>query len=187
MRKLVIFMALATVPWVNTAMAQLITVCVDNSTGTFRNPSTTGCRKNETSLSWNQTGAQGPQGPIGPQGLQGLQGPQGITGTAGATGASGPAGPQGPVGPAAAVRRQLVEVHSETNSDSFKVLRAVCPANYSVMGGGIGIVPANDPRLQVTNSAAEGGNSNTWIGGAQSNGYPDPWWIAVQAICLPNN
>ena len=52
-------------------------------------PSGTTCGKNETAISWNQTGPQGPVGPAGPQGAKGSQG---------ATGAQGPQGPQGPQG-----------------------------------------------------------------------------------------
>ena len=41
------------------------------------------CKKNETSLNWNQ---YGPQGTPGPQGPQGGPGPQGVPGTAGSGG-----------------------------------------------------------------------------------------------------
>lgn len=68
------------------------------------------CRRNETALSFNQTGPQGPQGPQGAEGPQGPQGPEGQTGpegpkgdkgdtgSPGAPGAPGAPGPPGPAG-----------------------------------------------------------------------------------------
>jgi hypothetical protein len=65
------------------------------------------CKKDETAVSWNQTGPAGPQGAAGPQGPEGNtgpagpagpQGPKGDTGTPGPTGPAGPAGTAGPVG-----------------------------------------------------------------------------------------
>jgi hypothetical protein len=81
--------------------------------------------------------------------------------------------------------REMVEVFSEVNSDDFKLLTATCPEGKVVVGGGIGIVPANDPALQVTNSAVLAGTDNVWIVGAMENrDYPGDWWIAAQAICV---
>ena len=70
--------------------------CFKKSGGTLRviDMSVTTCGRDETLLSWNQTGPQGPQGP------QGVPGPQGPAGPAGPIGATGPAGPEGPAGPA---------------------------------------------------------------------------------------
>lgn len=63
------------------------------------------CKKDETQISWSEsgpqgatgatgatglTGPQGPEGPTGPQGAEGSTGPQGATGATGATGAEGP-------------------------------------------------------------------------------------------------
>lgn len=59
-----------------------------------------GCSRNETPLSWNQTGPQGDTGPQGPTGATGAQGPTGSRGPIGETGPAGPAGPAGSVGPA---------------------------------------------------------------------------------------
>jgi len=47
------------------------------------------CGKNETLLTWNQSGPQGPTGPTG------AMGPAGATGPTGPTGATGPTGPSG--------------------------------------------------------------------------------------------
>lgn len=57
------------------------------------------CRRNETRVSWNQTGPQGPVGPTGATGAVGPQGPIGLTGAAGATGPQGPKGDTGATGP----------------------------------------------------------------------------------------
>jgi hypothetical protein len=62
-------------------------------------PATDSCRRNETAISWNQTGPQGPEGPQGPTGPAGPQGPAGPAGPAGPQGPEGPAGPAGPAGP----------------------------------------------------------------------------------------
>lgn len=70
----IVFAALATVSSSPGFAQSVIYACVA-SDGTMRIVATSGaCRKNETSLTWNQ---QGPQGPTGPQG------PQGVPGTAG--------------------------------------------------------------------------------------------------------
>lgn len=74
----------------------VIAGCYKKSGGTLRliDRSVTYCAKDETLVSWNQSGPAGPQGPQGPAGPQGLQGEQGPAGPA------GPAGPQGEAGPA---------------------------------------------------------------------------------------
>ena len=54
--------------------------CYRNSDGSLRvvnDP--TSCKRDETALSWSQTGPQGPQGPVGPPGPQGLQGAPGTS------------------------------------------------------------------------------------------------------------
>ncbi len=68
--------------------------------------------KQDTAVTWSQTGPMGPAGPQGEQGLQGevgpkgdtsqqgLQGPAGDVGPQGATGAQGDSGAQGIQGPA---------------------------------------------------------------------------------------
>ena len=50
------------------------------------------CTKQETAISWNQTGPQGPLGPPGPAGPQGPAGPEGPKGDTGPQGAPAPAG-----------------------------------------------------------------------------------------------
>jgi len=93
----------------------IIHACVDNKGATrIIDVSVDACRKNETAISWNQTGPQGlpgapgVNGAAGPQGAQGVPGPSGAAGPAGADGlpgaqgvpgAQGAAGPAGPAGP----------------------------------------------------------------------------------------
>jgi type VI secretion system Hcp family effector len=93
----------------------VIHACVDNKGATrIIDVSVDECRKNETAISWNQTGPQGlpgapgVNGAAGPQGAQGVPGPSGSVGPAGADGLPGPpgvpgaqgvAGPAGPAGP----------------------------------------------------------------------------------------
>ena len=74
--------------------------CFKKSGGSLRviDRSVTNCTKDETLISWNQTGPQGPAGLMGPQGPQGQTGLAGPAGPAGAQGPAGPAGPQGQAG-----------------------------------------------------------------------------------------
>lgn len=54
--------------------------CYKTSNGSLRvidSPAVQCDPRNETAISWNQTGPQGPQGPAGPQGPQGPEGPTG--------------------------------------------------------------------------------------------------------------
>src|SRR5262245_8460228 len=88
------------------AQTVVYTACVTTSSGAIRMISiTTGCKANETRITWNNIGPQGPagqQGPQGPAGATGATGPTGATGATGptgATGATGPTGPQGGTGP----------------------------------------------------------------------------------------
>jgi hypothetical protein len=86
----------------------VVSTCVDRSSGDVRYLLRGRCRKTEFSVSWN---VQGPVGKKGDRGEQGLQGPRGATGESGvagisgqlgATGPQGPQGPQGIQGPAGA-------------------------------------------------------------------------------------
>jgi hypothetical protein len=67
--------------------AAVIYACVQSANGNVRFvPATEVCKKGETRIQWDATGAQGPQGPAGPAG------PRGLTGATGAPGAPSPAG-----------------------------------------------------------------------------------------------
>jgi hypothetical protein len=84
--------AFATIP-----TSGVISACYLKSGGTLRviDGSTGSCGSKETSLAWNQTGAQGQQGPQGVQGAPGTAGTNGTNGVDGTDGAPGPAGPGG--------------------------------------------------------------------------------------------
>jgi Collagen triple helix repeat (20 copies) len=84
----------------------VFTACKSNSTGALRlidpslssNSQLSHCSREESAVSWNQSGREGPPGPQGEQGDRGPAGPagaQGEAGPAGAQGATGAAGPQG--------------------------------------------------------------------------------------------
>jgi hypothetical protein len=119
--------------------AQLIFACVDSSSGSFRYPSTAGCKKGESLLSWNQTGPQGPQGPQGVQGVPGSQGPAGSPGPAGPTGAPGPAGPPGSTGPKGL--DAVVATYHNAPVQSNKVITSsgvdVCNVTFTPVGSGV--------------------------------------------------
>src|SRR3954451_4835658 len=75
----------------------VIHACVDNKGATrIIDIAVDECRKNETAISWNQTG---PQGLPGAPGVNGAAGPQGLQGVTGPSGAAGPAGADGLPGP----------------------------------------------------------------------------------------
>ena len=141
--------------------AAVITACVsDVGQGQIRIVGDAGqCRRNETPLSWNQTGPaggpglQGPQGdpgptgPRGPQGDPGATGPQGQNGEPGATGPQGPAGPRGPAGPAgpAGVVGTLhkivtAEVSVPPQTIPAVTVEAPCPTGETAVSGGFFIV-----------------------------------------------
>lgn len=88
----------------------VIHACVDSKGATrIIDVAVDACRKNETAISWNQTGPQGPAGAMGvpgAQGTQGLQGVAGPAGSAGPAGAGGPPGQQGVPGPQGVVGPQ---------------------------------------------------------------------------------
>ena len=66
------------------------------------------CPKDQTELSWNQTGPQGPAGATGPVGPTGATGSQGATGPAGPQGPQGSPGAQGPQGAQAAALSPVI-------------------------------------------------------------------------------
>ncbi len=78
--------AVAAIPGPDGAIAG----CVKKSTGHLRVVDEgTSCRRNESSLVWNQTGPKGETGATGAQGPAGPAGPQGPTGPAGPAGSGG--------------------------------------------------------------------------------------------------
>lgn len=133
--------------------------CYD-ATGTLRLVAgSTGCRADETRVTWNQrgprglpgpqgaAGSPGPQGPAGPAGPSGPTGPQGppgdagVAGPRGAEGPEGPDGPEGPAGPPGPSGSQLVTgapVTSLANAPRNTIVTATasCPAGKTALGGG---------------------------------------------------
>jgi hypothetical protein len=82
--------------------------CYNNKSGVLHllTRSVSRCARNETAITWNQTGAQGPTGPQGVIGQSGIQGAQGLPGAQGIPGPTGPLGPQGPKGDTGAIGPQ---------------------------------------------------------------------------------
>nr|VFJ46033.1 MAG: hypothetical protein BECKDK2373B_GA0170837_10126 [Candidatus Kentron sp. DK] len=100
-----------------------------------------------------ETGAQGEQGPIGPEGPQGEQGPQGIAGPAGFTGVQ-------------VVTSSTFLPPGQCAGGSKNCLRATCPANTVLVGGGCGIGSNGWNNYNNTNapkSLNNDGNYDSWI------------------------
>jgi Collagen triple helix repeat (20 copies) len=89
---------------VTTQPTTVVNACANrDEAGTLRIVTAgTTCRRNETAITWNQTGPQGIPGLPGLPGPAGASGPTGQAGAPGATGDPGPAGAQGPAGQAGA-------------------------------------------------------------------------------------
>jgi hypothetical protein len=67
--------SVAGVSYVNASTNKTIKACADKKSGVMRYITKGKCKKNERTLTWNQTGPQGiqgAQGPVGPQGERGL-------------------------------------------------------------------------------------------------------------------
>jgi hypothetical protein len=112
--------------------------CYKKSGGSLRviDRAVTNCAKDESLISWNQTGPEGPQGPAGPPGPQGLQGPvgpQGETGPQGPTGPEGPAGPQGESGITKVTFASLPTPTAQVGETMTQVLSKQLPAGSWVV------------------------------------------------------
>lgn len=119
------------------ATAQVINTCVNNK-GDIRIAPASGCRNNESPLSWNQVGPvgpQGPAGPMGPPGATGSTGPQGPAGPQGATGATGATGPAGPQGNPAVVAYHQNALTSNQQQLVFNVNTNLCEVTLIPTGG----------------------------------------------------
>lgn len=89
-------------------------------------------------------------GAVGPRGLNGatgLPGPQGAPGPAGAPGAPGAPGPAGPV-----ALRYVTGPDTDINAVDQYAVQADCPANQSVVGGGV-LNGSVTPGAMVVNSS----------------------------------
>ncbi len=133
-------------------------------------------------------GAQGPAGPAGPQG------PAGADGAPGADGAQGPAGPAGPQGPAGASGSNVIQQTGTTISFSRGVIsdnrgpyvRDInCPANYTVIGGGIRSSGSDPEDIDLYESGPV--DSDTWRIRAYAHlSIFDSATGTPYAICIPD-
>jgi Collagen triple helix repeat (20 copies) len=171
------------------------------SNGSLRIAGSTGCAKNETAISWNQTGPTGPVGPTGPRGADGPAGPtgprgstgpagptgpKGDTGPAGPTGPRGPqgvAGPTGPVGPSAGSAYETATSSASSASNGFASAVATCPTGKVAVGGGPYLAGTNFPQAHVT-ASTPGGTADTWYVDAASDPAVGNWSITAYAVCV---
>src|SRR5436309_7269687 len=138
-------------------------------------------------------GATGPAGPVGPAGLagpEGSAGPRGAEGPAGPVGPAGPAGPaglEGPRGPAGPGRASLdvVEVISDADSQSPKLLMADCPSGKQAIGGGAQIGGPDVVALTESDFNLDAdGNRTGWLARAtETQPTGTPWALVVHVLC----
>jgi hypothetical protein len=106
--------------------------CYDKHSGGLRliDPSAgQHCKRDETAVSWNQTGPAGPQGP---------KGDTGQTGPAGQTGQTGPPGQTGPAGPAGGLSGYLQKEEQISEPPvTFNTHDLSCPTGEDLTGGGL--------------------------------------------------
>jgi Collagen triple helix repeat (20 copies) len=148
-----------------------------------------GCGKNETAVSWNQTGPPGPQGLQGPSGPQGPPGPQGEQGTQGLQGEQGPQGLQGetgPPGPPGVSGLEYVREVSSFDSTDRKFVVVYCPAPKAVLGGGGGVLGPDGSVNSVEDVAVFDSHPVTrgWqIGAKEMNPTDNSWQLVGWASC----
>ena len=138
------------------------------SNGNLRLVDKSTCVAGETTISWNQTGAQGPQGEAGPQGSQGLPGTQGAAGPSGPQGTPGSQGPQGAPGtpgPTGMSAYEIVNTRGQLPANGTVQVVATCPSGKRVLGGGYVAPSASDT---APLSRPEGDNG--WRVDFKSNG-----------------
>jgi hypothetical protein len=168
-----------------------IHACLLTGVGQVRiiDPSQDSCKKNETPISWSQTGQAGPPGPPGPKGDTGPQGPAGPTGPQGPQGATGPQGPAGPAGGLDSV--QVVHGTATPTSGGFATVLVNCPSGTTLTGGGadvlglVGDAEGFGPRILASRPF----NANQWMAQAlapanwQTNGNNTQWQVDGFALC----
>src|SRR6266540_2046284 len=141
-------------------------------------------------------GPAGPQGPQGERGAIGPAGPAGAEGPAGPAGAEGPAGPVGPAGPAGLegprgpagpglASLQVVEVISDADSQSPKLLMADCPSGKQAIGGGAQIGGPDVVALTESDFNLDAdGNRTGWLARAtETQPTTTPWALVVHVLC----
>ena len=147
------------------------------------------CKDGERPLTWAIQGDPGPVGPAGPAGPQGPVGPQGSQGPAGPEGQQGPQGPQGPEGPQgpaspAPVLGPAYATHSVLSSEfptGEVVATAMCPAGYTLTGGGFDLGGATRGTILKHSRPA---NNESWEVLALTNTDPDVFGVQAWAICM---
>ena len=136
-----------------TDTSQVYTGCLSKGTITSVSIGDTplaACKKDDTQISWSQTGPQGIQGEKGDPGIQGIQGLKGDTGATGPSGLSG---------------FQVVEESETSGTSAFTSAIAECPAGKRVIGGAFSIqgVVGNDVGTGPRVIGNQKWNQETWI------------------------
>ena len=176
------FLLLATIAYASIPGSDgVIYGCYKKSGGSLRviDRSVTNCAKDESLISWSQTGPEGPQGPAGPQGPQGLQGPvgpQGETGPQGQTGPQGPAGPQGESGITKATFVLLPNDPFPIAQNSTQVLSKQLPAGNWVVVASTGIHTNSPTDTFIKSAGCELRSGTLRIGGAGWSGSSEADW-----------
>jgi Collagen triple helix repeat (20 copies) len=182
--------------------------CLNHNLGALYNvkvnPTTPpGCLRNDTVISWNQTGPPGPAGaagPAGPAGQSGPAGPQGPKGDTGPVGPAGPPGPQGDTGPAGPAGPQgpagtglgSMYWHASTATLSAATLTTAkslsentgCAGSDQVYGGGAWIETPRGGEQAITESAPSGDLRSWYV--EVTNGDPNnSYTVHFYALCGP--
>jgi hypothetical protein len=133
------------------------------------------------------TGPAGPVGPAGPAGAEGPAGPRGAEGPVGPAGPAGPAGLEGPRGPAGPglASLEVVEVISDADSQSPKLLMADCPSGKQAIGGGAQIGGPDVVALTESDFNLDAdGNRTGWLARAnETQPTGTPWALVVHVLC----
>jgi hypothetical protein len=158
--------------------------CYKKSGGSLRviDRSVTNCSKDETLISWNQTGPEGPQGPVGPQGPQGEPGPAGPQGI---EGPAGPAGPQGPSGITSATFAFLTVSSAGITDTMTQVLSKPLPAGNWVVIANAGI--SNNPETvheEIKSGGCELRDGTVTIGRGGWGGFISEDWGLSNNVSL---
>ena len=153
------------------------------------------CRRNETSISWSERGAQGergapgpagpqgergpvgPAGPVGPNGIAGPQGVPGPQGMPGPQGETGPAGPQGPSG-AGVTGWERTQSHTPLQAQAYGVALSRCTTGKRATGGGF---TASGP-VELVASAPDG--SDGWIVAATNPALSGNVTLTAYVVCV---
>ncbi len=188
----VVLLGAATLAWaVIPDGAGVIHACYDSQSGQVRifdseNGTPKGCGKNETAISWNQTG---PAGPAGADGADGAQGP------------TGPEGPAGPAGASVLSGLEVVEETSVSDAETSKEQSVSCPFGKRAIAGGAELLGGSDPGPPFTEVVDPPlpvaltmsrqvprfplGLPTGWRArGHETDANGDEWRIRVWAICV---